>query len=87
MPISPEFWEQLRINTENAIKATGKPAVRLRGGPCDGWLAGDDAAMLTQSNWYQLMPEDEKWRANPGRYVLLYEMEPDARVAEWAERG
>jgi hypothetical protein len=87
MPISPAFWELLRTNVEKAAKATGKPVVRLRGGPCDGWLVGDDAAMLVQENWYDLIPEAEKSRSKPGHYALLDEMEPDAGVASWVERG
>jgi hypothetical protein len=86
VPISPAFWQQLQSNVEKAIKATGKPAVRLRGGPCDGWLVGNDAAMLVQENWYDLIPDDEKWRSKPGHYALVDEMESDAMVAEWVER-
>jgi hypothetical protein len=86
-PSAPAFWEQLRINVEKAVKATGKPPVRLRGGPCDGWLVGDDAAMLVQENWYDMMPDGEKWRSKPGHYVLVDEMERDARVAAWSERA
>lgn len=86
MPISPAFWEELRVNVEKAVKATGKPAVRLRGGPCDGWVVGDDAAMILREDWYDHIPDAEKWRAQPGRYALLDELEPDARVARWVER-
>lgn len=43
--------------SKKAAKATGKPVVRLRGGPCDGWIVGDDAAMLVQEDWYDLIPE------------------------------
>jgi hypothetical protein len=46
----------------------------------------DDAPMLLQENWYDLIPEAEKWRANPGHYALVDEMERDARVAEWVEQ-
>jgi hypothetical protein len=87
MPISPAYWEQLRINVEKAVKATGKPAVRLRGGPCDGWLVGDDAAMLVQEHWYDLLPEAEKWRSGPGLYAQLGKMEQDTGVATWVERS
>lgn len=87
MPISPDFWEELKINAERAIKATGGPPVRLPGGPCDGWLVGDNAAMLVQEKWYDLIPEAEKWRSEPGHYALLDEMERDARVACWVDRG
>jgi hypothetical protein len=83
MPISPEFWKQLRIHTEAAVKASSGPGVRLRGGPCDGWLVTDDAPMLLQEGWYDLMPESEKWRSKPGHYETADEMDADARVAEW----
>jgi hypothetical protein len=85
MPISPEFWEQLRIETEKALKATGEPGVRLRGGPCDGWYVADDAPMLLQRDWLAGVPEAEKRRWKPGHYVLVAEMDQDARVAKWAE--
>jgi hypothetical protein len=85
VPISEEFWEHLRIHMERALKASGGPGVRLRGGPCDTWYVGDDAPMLLREDWYDLMPEDEKWRAKPGRYVLQDEMDQDARVARWIE--
>lgn len=87
MPISPEFWEQLRVHTEEALKASGDPGVRLRGGPCDTWYVADDAPMLVQENWYDLIPEAEKWRSKPGHYALLDEMDRDARVARWVEAG
>jgi hypothetical protein len=87
MPISPAFWEHLRINVEKGAKATGKPVVRLRRGPCDGWVVGDDAAMLVQEDWYDLIPEAEKWRSKPGHYALLDEMDRDARVARRVEAG
>ena len=86
MGISPELWEQLRINAETALKASGEPGVRLRGGPADGWYVADDAPMLLQRDWYQGIPEAEKRRSKPGHYVLVDEMERDARVAEWRER-
>jgi hypothetical protein len=86
MPISPELWKQLRINAEEALKATGGPGVRLRGGPCDGWYVDDAAPMLLQPDWYEKMPEAEKWRSGPGFYQLMDEMERDARVAHWVEQ-
>jgi len=86
MPISPEFWEQLRIHAEDSLKATGGPGVRLRGGPCDGWYVKDDAPMLLQRDWYHGIPEAEKRRSKPGHYILIDELERDARVAEWTER-
>lgn len=50
------------------------------------WYVGDDAPMLLREDWYELMPDGEKWRAKPGHYRLLDEMDRDARVAEWIER-
>lgn len=88
MTIGDELWEHMKIATEQAIKQTGEPAVRLRGGPCDGWLVGDEAAMLTQAHWYDQIPHGEKWRAEPGAYQLVDGvMDRDARIAEWIERG
>jgi hypothetical protein len=42
--------------------------------------------MLLWEDWYDHMPNAEKWRANPGHYALVDQMERDARVAEWVER-
>jgi hypothetical protein len=86
MPISSEFWDQLRINTEKAAKATGGAGVRLRGGPCDGWVVTDDAPMLLQRDWHQGIPEAEKRKSKSGHYALIDEMDDDARVAQWVER-
>lgn len=86
MPISERLWQQLRINTEKALKEKGGPGVRLRGGPCDGWYVADDAPMLLRADWYDLVPDGEKWRARPGHYALVDEMDHDARIAEWVER-
>lgn len=87
MPISPEFWEQLRIHSEASLKATGEPGVRLRGGPCDGWYVADDAPMLLQRDWFAGIPEAEKRRSKLGHYELVAPMDRDARVARWVEQG
>jgi hypothetical protein len=87
MAFSPELWRQLRINLEQAVKDSGDPGVRLRGGPCDGWLVYDHAPMLLQEDWYENVPEDEEAGVEPGHYSLVDEMDEDARIAQWAERS
>jgi hypothetical protein len=49
-------------------------------------VVGDDAAMLLAEDWYDHIPDAEKWRARPGYYALVAPMDPDARVARWTER-
>jgi len=78
-----ELMRQVRIHTERAVKKdeTSLP-VRLRGGPMDGYLVHDDAPAL-RDDWHTTWPTSVAEKRQPGHYVLLNEMEKDARVAEW----
>jgi hypothetical protein len=79
-----EFWRLLRENAEAAVRKSGEPPVRLRGGPANDWLVTDDAPML-RDDWHTTWPEFLTAEYRRGRYVLAEEMEPDARVARWEE--
>jgi hypothetical protein len=78
-----EFMRQVRLNTERAVKDDPDALpVRLRGGPMNGYLVHDHADVL-RDDWYTTWPPSIAAKNRPGRYVLLEEMDTDARVAEW----
>lgn len=80
-----ELMRQVRINTERAVKADEASfPVRLRGGPMDGYVVYDDAPAL-RDDWYTTWPPSVADMHRPGHYVLLDEMEQDARVAVWQD--
>ncbi len=78
------FWRLVRENAEQAVKGSGEPPVRLRGGPSDGWVVMDDAPML-RDDWHTTWLDSIKAEFKPGHYVLVDEMDQDARVAVWKE--
>ena len=80
-----ELMRQVRIHTERAVKGEEDSLpVRLRGGPMDGYAVHDDAPALTD-RWFKTWPTSVAEKHRPGRYVLLDEMDRDARVAEWRD--
>lgn len=65
--MDPDLWEQLKTNTERAVRESGEDGVRLVGGIMDGWLVRRDADAL-KPGWYETNPAN--LTAGPGRYVL-----------------
>ena len=63
------FQEALRRTTEEYVRRSGKPGVRLHGGPQDGWLVLPDAPNL-RADWYTTWPEGIAAVFRPGRYVM-----------------
>ena len=63
------FQEALRRTTEEYVGRSGKPGVRLHGGPQDGWLVLPDAPNL-RPDWYRTWPESIAAVFRPGRYVV-----------------
>jgi hypothetical protein len=74
--MDPRFWDELKRNTEKAVRDSGEPGVRLIGGVMDGWLVLPEAPAL-QKDWYKTNPPDST--AGPGRYVL----NASGTAAEW----
>lgn len=56
-------------------------AVKLSGGPMDGWIVKPDAPALREG-WYATLPQPHKDRFKPGRYYLSG---TDKRLAIWKE--
>lgn len=80
--MDPRFWEELKKNMEAALRESGKQGVRLRGGPMDGALVGEDAACFRQ-DWYLYLPASAVENFDPG----YYERDPDDESgARWVTR-
>jgi hypothetical protein len=73
---------QVRIHTEHVKGEETSLPVRLRGGPMDGFAVHDHAPVL-EEDWHTTWTPSIAAEHRPGHYVLLDEMEQDARVAEW----
>lgn len=63
------FQEALRRTTEEYVHKSGKPGIRLHGGPQDGWLVLPDAPNL-RPDWYTTWPSSIAAAFRPGRYVV-----------------
>lgn len=63
------FRDELRAQAEIAVLASGKPAVRLHGGPLDGWLVKENAPAL-EPTWYKTWPPQRTASEKPGHYVI-----------------
>jgi hypothetical protein len=82
--MDPAFWEELKRNTERAVRETGTPGVRLRGGPMDGWLVSEDAPSL-ESDWFTTWPESVASKNEPGCYQVVTPMDVESGEAIWQE--
>lgn len=80
-----EFMRLVWLNTERVIKEDAHAfPVRLRRGPMDRYLVHDHADAMNE-DFYDKATDNTKAKHRSGRYVLLDEMEKDARVAQWRE--
>lgn len=84
--MDPVFWEELKRNTENAVRESSTPGVRLQGGPMDGWLVTADAPSL-QPDWYTTWPDSVARENRPGHYELAKPMGVESGEAVWREIG
>jgi hypothetical protein len=72
------FREELRAQTELAVRESGEQGVRLRGGPMDDWLVKQDAPCFA-ADWYKTWPQSVADETEPGRYAR----DETGTQAEW----